>query len=75
VVVELIATCEALIEERLMPSNVPKPIKPENDDCCGGGCCPCVWDTYFNQLDLWEAQEAKEAVQAETSWEKNQQRV
>ena len=39
---------------------MPKPIRPENDDCCGGGgCCPCVWDTYFNQLDLWEEQEAK----------------
>jgi len=41
---------------------VKKPIKPDNDDCCGGGCCPCVWDTYFNQLDLWEEQEAKEKV-------------
>jgi len=41
---------------------VKKPIKPDNDDCCGGGCCPCVWDTYFNQLDLWEEQEAKEAA-------------
>jgi len=40
---------------------IPKPERPENDDCCGGGgCCPCVWDTYFNALDLWEVQEAKQ---------------
>ena len=40
-----------------MQSKILKPIKPENDDCCGGGCCPCVWDTYFNKLDRWEEQE------------------
>jgi len=40
-------------------STTSKPSKPENDDCCGGGCCPCVWDTYFTQLDLWQEQEAK----------------
>ncbi|MEW5008766.1 MAG: oxidoreductase-like domain-containing protein [Cycloclasticus sp.] len=38
-----------------------KPSKPDNDDCCGGGCCPCVWDTYFNQLDLWQEQKVKAA--------------
>ena len=42
-----------------MQNKIPRPIKPENDDCCGGGgCCPCVWDTYFNQLDRWEEQQA-----------------
>jgi len=39
---------------------IAKPVRPENDDCCGGGsCCPCVWDAYFNQLSLWEEQEAQ----------------
>jgi len=43
-----------------------KPERPENDDCCGGGgCCPCVWDTYFNALDLWEEQEAKQKMLAD----------
>lgn len=43
-----------------MHKKITKPVKPENDDCCGGGgCCPCVWDAYFNQLDLWEEQQAK----------------
>jgi len=45
---------------------VSKPIKPDNDDCCGGGCCPCVWDAYYNQLDLWEEQEAKGKASADT---------
>ncbi|MEO1889121.1 MAG: oxidoreductase-like domain-containing protein [Cycloclasticus sp.] len=49
-----------------MTKKLPKPIRPENDDCCGGGgCCPCVWDTYFNALDLWEEQEEKEKALAD----------
>jgi len=41
-----------------MQKKIPKPVRPENDDCCGGGsCCPCVWDAYFNQLSLWEEQQ------------------
>jgi hypothetical protein len=51
-----------------MTIKIPKPIKPENDDCCGGGgCCPCVWDTYFNELDLWEEQQEKEKALADKS--------
>ncbi len=42
-----------------MTNKLSKPIKPENDDCCGGGCYPCVWDTYFDALYLWEEQEEK----------------
>jgi len=31
-----------------------KPERPQDDDCCGGGsCCPCVWDTYHEQLSQW----------------------
>ncbi|MBL4743382.1 MAG: hypothetical protein JKX87_01890 [Cycloclasticus sp.] len=53
----------------MMTNKLPKPIRPENDDCCGGGgCCPCVWDTYFNALDLWEEQEEKEKALAENKW-------
>ena len=50
-----------------MAEKLSKPVKPDNDDCCGGGCCPCVWDVYFNQLDLWEEQEAKAKALAEAS--------
>lgn len=53
------------VKYQVMQGKILKPIKPENDDCCGGGCCPCVWDTYFNALDLWEEQQEKEKAQAE----------
>lgn len=37
---------------------VEKPEKPLDSDCCGGGaCCPCVWDTYFEQLERWQEQQ------------------
>jgi hypothetical protein len=43
-------------------TEIQKPEKPANDDCCGGGaCCPCVWDYYYEQLNLWEAQQATQA--------------
>ena len=24
-----------------------KPVQPEDESCCGGGCCPCVFDGYY----------------------------
>ncbi|KAJ9447458.1 NADPH--cytochrome P450 reductase [Diplonema papillatum] len=30
---------------------------PAEGDCCGGGCMPCVWDTYFDKLEAAEAAE------------------
>ncbi|KAL1332964.1 hypothetical protein HN51_061731 [Arachis hypogaea] len=38
------------------PHNSPKdipppPEKPEPGDCCGSGCVPCVWDTYYDELE------------------------
>lgn len=33
---------------------LPKPERPLDSDCCGGGaCCPCVWDDYFDKLEAW----------------------
>lgn len=26
-----------------------KPVKPDDESCCGGGCSPCVFDNYYNQ--------------------------
>ena len=35
--------------------NIPKaPRKPENWECCGSGCCPCVWDIYDRDLEIHE---------------------
>lgn len=30
-----------------------KPIPPKPWECCGGGCSPCVWDTYYDKLHEW----------------------
>jgi len=43
-----------------MSELISKPERPANDDCCGGGaCCPCVWDFYYEQVKLWNEQQAK----------------
>jgi hypothetical protein len=31
-----------------------RPRKPENWECCGSGCCPCVWDIYDRDLEIHE---------------------
>lgn len=28
-----------------------KPVEPEAYECCGKGCCPCVWDKYDNKVN------------------------
>ena len=45
--------------EKPQPQLIEKPYPPADDDCCGGGaCCPCVWDYYYAQRKLWNAQRA-----------------
>lgn len=45
--------------EKSQPQLIEKPYPPADDDCCGGGaCCPCVWDYYYEQRKLWNAQRA-----------------
>ncbi|CAM1321213.1 CYB5RL (predicted) [Pycnogonum litorale] len=34
----------------------PKPIEPEESDCCGSGCQPCIFDLYEQELRMWEKQ-------------------
>ena len=31
-----------------------KPEKPEDDDCCGSGCDPCVFDTYEIHMQKYD---------------------
>ncbi|XP_018419494.1 PREDICTED: NADH-cytochrome b5 reductase-like isoform X2 [Nanorana parkeri] len=31
-----------------------RPVEPCPDQCCGGGCSPCVYDLYQAELELWE---------------------
>jgi hypothetical protein len=36
-------------------TRLPKrPRKPEDWECCGSGCCPCVWDIYDRDLEIHE---------------------
>ena len=35
--------------------NLPKkPRKPEEGECCGSGCFPCIWDIYERDLEQHE---------------------
>ncbi|KAF4665097.1 hypothetical protein FOL47_004796 [Perkinsus chesapeaki] len=36
------------------PMPPPPPEAPGPDDCCGSGCCPCIWDTYYDKVERWE---------------------
>eukprot|EP01111_Echinosteliopsis_oligospora_P003681 TRINITY_DN1577_c2_g1_i2.p1 TRINITY_DN1577_c2_g1~~TRINITY_DN1577_c2_g1_i2.p1 ORF type:complete len:162 (-),score=63.71 TRINITY_DN1577_c2_g1_i2:9-494(-) len=31
-----------------------KPEPPEEGECCGSGCSPCVWDTYYSRLEAYD---------------------
>ena len=40
------------MSEKKLP---PKPERPVDGECCGGGCEPCVYDYYYEALAKWEA--------------------
>ncbi len=61
-----------IIGVRLMSSNrkmaqrlPPKPEKPLPEDCCGGGCDPCVFELYEEELERWQAR--VDAIRARNS--------
>jgi hypothetical protein len=31
------------------------PQKPDPMECCERGCCPCIFDYYWDALDRWKA--------------------
>jgi len=35
-----------------------KPAQPADYACCESGCSPCIWDTYYEALAAWKAQQA-----------------
>jgi hypothetical protein len=36
--------------------NVPRPPdKPQDYECCKRGCCPCIFDYYYDALERWES--------------------
>lgn len=34
-----------------------KPTPPGDNECCENGCSPCVWDTYYDEMRLWQAEQ------------------
>ncbi|MDQ2917661.1 MAG: oxidoreductase-like domain-containing protein [Pseudomonadota bacterium] len=41
-----------------MPDDDPPPVapvRPDNDECCGGGCTPCIFDLYEEARERHEA--------------------
>ncbi|MBY4675222.1 oxidoreductase-like domain-containing protein [Marinobacterium arenosum] len=38
-----------------------RPTPPADNECCESGCSPCVWDTYYEDLHAWQAQQASQA--------------
>ncbi|MCY1217737.1 hypothetical protein D9M68_634780 [compost metagenome] len=50
------------------PVDDPRPVPPErpgDNECCGSGCDPCIFDFYYQELDryreelrAWEARQA-----------------
>jgi hypothetical protein len=37
------------------PVPIPSPPnKPEQYECCNRGCCPCIFDYYWDALARWE---------------------
>lgn len=55
-----------------LSKNDPRPVPPAppgNDDCCHGGCDPCVFDLYSEALEryrialeAWESRQASAAT-------------
>ncbi|WP_426369293.1 oxidoreductase-like domain-containing protein [Pseudocolwellia sp. HL-MZ7] len=44
-----------------------KPSQPADDDCCGGGCSPCVWDYFYEDRKAWKDQQTLLAQEAENT--------
>lgn len=53
--------------------NRERPTPPGDYECCESACSPCVWDTYYEDLNAWNTEqkalkeaEAKQTNNAET---------
>jgi len=36
------------------PAYPRPPDKPQDYECCKRGCCPCIFDYYYDALERWE---------------------
>lgn len=48
-------------------------VEPEMpiDLCCGGNCVHCVWDSYFEEMELYNAQQQQQQQLRESERKKN----
>ena len=42
------------IKKKLTQNEKRCPEQPDDDDCCGEGCVPCVFDLYYDRMDKYE---------------------
>jgi hypothetical protein len=43
----------------ILPDDDPppdQPVRPSKDDCCGGGCNPCIFELYEAEFQRYEAE-------------------
>ena len=40
--------------KEIMNEIIYKPREPLNDECCGSGCIPCVYDIYQEKMDRYK---------------------
>jgi hypothetical protein len=38
----------------IAPAYPRPPYKPDPAECCNRGCCPCIFDYYWDALARWE---------------------
>ena len=39
----------------MTPPDIPQPPnKPADYECCNRGCCPCIFDYYWDALARWK---------------------
>lgn len=48
-------TVHSLYELRKTVKVKTKPVEPRDEDCCGVGCVPCIFDVYEESLKKYEA--------------------
>jgi len=51
---------------KVLTSPPTPPLKPTDDECCHRGCCPCIFDYYWDAMERWETQVEKLGLDPKT---------